>query len=182
MKEIRLHGRGGQGAALGARVIVTAYVHEGKWASCFPTFGAERRGPPIMAFVRLDDKPVREVTQVYNPDCLIVIDPYLVSLPGIFNGIKPGGILVLNAAKPVTERYHQNLGAIGFVDANKIGLEEIGAPITNTCMLGAFVRATGWLQLDSILFSLKEYFTGGMLEKNIRCVQRGFEETNITKF
>lgn len=179
MKEIRFHGRAGQGVALCARVVVTAYVHEGKWGSCFPSFGQERRGPPVAAFARLDDKPIREVTQVYNPDCLMVADPYLIRLPGILNGIRPGGILVLNAAKPVKDRLHERLSAVASVDATSIGLEELGKAVTNTCMLGAFVRATGWMRLDSVLNTLREYFSGDLLEKNVRCVERGFEETHI---
>lgn len=182
MKEIRIHGRGGQGAVVAARIMVIAFVREGKWGSGFPTFGAERRGAPVMAFVRLDDRPVRERSRVYYPDCLVVIDPQLVRSTSIFDGIKRGGVLVLNAAEPVREKPHQNLGIIGFVDATKIGLEEVGMPITNTCMLGAFARTTGWVQLDSILSSLEEYFSGDILKKNQRCVERGFGETEVVKF
>jgi len=182
MKEIRIHGRGGQGAVVAARIMVIAFVREGKWGSGFPTFGAERRGAPVMAFVRLDDRPVRERSRVYYPDCLMVIDPLLVNNASIFDGIKPGGTLILNTAESSRKRYHVNLGVTGFVNATQIGLEEVGMPITNTCMLGAFARTTGWVQLDSILSSLEEYFSGDILKKNQRCVERGFGETEVVKF
>lgn len=181
MKEIRIHGRGGQGAVVAGRILVIAFAREGKWGSGFPTFGAERRGAPVMAFVRFDDKPVRERSRVYYPDCLVVIDPRLAHSTSIFNGIRPGGILIVNTAEPL-KQYHENLGVIGFVDATKIGLEEVGIPVTNTCMLGAFARTTGWVQLDSIVSSLGEYFSGDILNKNKRCVERGFEETQVVKF
>jgi len=182
MKEIRWHGRGGQGAVVAARVLTTSFDREGKSAIAIPKFGAERRGAPVIAYTGFDDKPIRAKTQLYHPDCLIVIDPLLIRTADVFEGIRTNGILVIASTEPVTEQLHQNLGVVGFVDATRIGLEEIGRPITNTCMLGAFARTTDWVQLDSILRGLGEYFTGNILQKNIRCVQRGYEETRVIKF
>lgn len=182
MKEIIWHGRGGQGAVVAARVLATAFVQEGKPAMAFPKFGFERRGAPVMAFTRFDDKPIRRKTQIYYPDCLIVIDPKLMRTVGVFQGLKPEGILVLNTIEPVTQQLHPNLTIIGSVDATKIGLEEMGRPITNTAMLGAFAHTTGWIPLDSIRSSLKEYLSGNTLRQNIRCVQRGYEETKVIRF
>lgn len=182
MKEIRWHGRGGQGAVVAARVLATAVDKEGKFVMALPKFGAERRGAPVVAFTGFDDKPIRQKTQLYHPDCLIVIDPLLIRSVDVFEGIETGGILVIDAAEALTEPYHKNLGVTGFVDATRIGLEEIGRPITNTCMLGAFSRTTGWVQPDSILASLEEYFTGSVLQKNVRCVQRGYDETKVIKY
>lgn len=182
MKETRWHGRGGQGAVVGGRILAASFVKEGKSAVALPKFGAERRGAPVESYNKVDDTPIREKTQVYNPDCLIVIDSRLMRSVDVFYGLKEDGILVIDASEPVTKQYHQNLRVIGSVDATKIALEEIGRQITNTCMLGAFARTTGWLQLDSILASLEEYFTGTVLQKNIRCARRGYEETKVTRF
>lgn len=182
MKEIRVHGRGGQGTVVAARMLATAFVYENKWASGFPVFGVERRGAPLTAFVRFDDKPIREKTKVYNPDCLIVIDSHLFGSIDLFQGIKEGCILVGNVPAPLKERCHKNVRVIGFVDATGIAIQEIGRSITNTCMLGAFARTTSWLKLNSVLSALKEYFRGEILEKNMRAVVRGFEETSITRF
>ena len=182
MKEIRWHGRGGQGAVVGARVLASAFVAEGKWAMALPRFGAERRGAPVVAYTGFDDKPIREKTELYHPECLIVIDPLLIRLVDVFQGVKEGGTLILDKAKPVTEQYHQSLSLIGSVDATKIGLEEIGRQITNSAMLGAFARTTGWLKLDSIISSLEEYFTGDALQKNMKCAVRGYEETTLARF
>lgn len=182
MKEIRWHGRGGQGAVVAARVLATALVREGRFAMAFPKFGAERRGAPVIAFTSFDDKPIRQKTQLYHPDSLIVIDPLLIRSVDVFEGLKAGGILVIDAAEPATEPYHKSLGVIGYVDATRIGLEEIGRPITNTCMLGAFARTTDWVRVDSILSSLEEYFSGSVLQKNKKCIQRGYEETKVTRY
>lgn len=181
MEEIRWHGRGGQGAVVAARVLAKAFIKEGKSATALPKFGFERRGAPVVVFTRFDDVPIREKTQVYNPDCVIVLDGRLMHSVDVFEGIKKDSIAVMDATGLQTEQYHENLSTIGTVDAVKIGLEEIGKPITNTCMLGAFARTTGWVQVDSVLSSLEGYFKGDVLRKNVRCVQRGYEETKVIK-
>jgi 2-oxoacid:acceptor oxidoreductase gamma subunit (pyruvate/2-ketoisovalerate family) len=182
MKEMRFHGRGGQGVVVAVQILATALAREGKYAAGFPTFGFERRGAPVAAFCRLDDKPIRERTLIYQPDCIVVLDPLLIESEQIFTGVREGAILIVNAGKPIEERCHKNLSAIGSVNATKVGLQEIGAPITNTCMLGALASATGWVQLDSLYSSLEEFYSGEILEKNIRCIERGFQETVITQW
>ena len=181
MKEIRWHGRGGQGAVVAARVLGASFIWEGKSAIAFPKFGFERRGAPVVAFTRVDDKLIREKTQVYHPDCLIVVDPRLMQSVDVFDGIKADGILVVDSPEPKREQYHHNLRLIGTVDATTIALEEIGRPITNTCMLGAFARTTNWVHLDSIIVCLEEYFSGTALERNINCAKRGYKETKTTE-
>jgi 2-oxoacid:acceptor oxidoreductase gamma subunit (pyruvate/2-ketoisovalerate family) len=183
MKEIRWHGRGGQGAVVAARVLAVAFDKEGKSVMAFPKYGAERRGAPVIAFSGFDDQPIRQKTELYEPDCLVVLDPTLVhSVKNLFEGIKPGAVMVINSPDAETKQYNPNLGVIGSADATRIGLEEIGRPITNTCMLGMFARTTNWVKLDSILASLPEYFSGAILERNLRCIQRGYDETRISKF
>ncbi len=182
MKEIRLHGRGGQGAAIAAEMLAAAFIKEGKYAVAFPMFGFERRGAPLMAFLRFDDQPVRQRTQVYAPDCLIVTDPGLGRSGGIFQGLQPEGTLIINMAHPPQESPHPNVLIIGAVDATSIALQEMGKPITNTCMLGAFASATGWLKLDSLISCFKDYFSGKLLEDNLRCMERGYRETKVMEF
>lgn len=182
MKEIRLHGRGGQGAAIAAEMLAAALVKEGKYAVAFPMFGFERRGAPVMAFVRLDDKPIRQRTQVYEPDCVILFDPSLRHSPEIYHGLRPGGMLVMNIPHHPQQSLHPNLVTIGSLDATGVALQEIGRPITNTCVLGAFASATGWLKLDSLEAGFKDYFAGKLLEGNLRCAQRGYREVTVTSF
>ena len=179
MKEIRIHGRGGQGAVLAEQILVAALVAEGKYAAGFPMFGAERRGAPVASFVRFDDMPIREKTQIYSPDCLIVLDISLISLSNTYSGMKPGGIIVLDSPNKIEEKPHQNVKIMGIVDASEIARAELGIPATNSCMLGAFSATTNWVTLDSIIGALKRHFTGILLEKNIRCAQRGFRETSV---
>jgi 2-oxoacid:acceptor oxidoreductase gamma subunit (pyruvate/2-ketoisovalerate family) len=182
MREIRLHGRGGQGAVTAGDMIVTAAVIGGTYGTSLPMYGDARRGAPVVAFVGLDERPVRQKTQVYTPDCLIVLDPRQRDWPQTYEGVKSGGILVLNLGKDLERQPHPHISRVGAVDATAIALEEIGIPAFSTCMLGAFAATTGWLELDSVLLALEKTFSGELLKKNIRSAERGYQEVKIVSW
>lgn len=182
MKEIRLHGRGGQGVVMASDILATTFVAEGKYATAFPSFGVERRGAPVSAFVRFDDTEIRERTQIYSPDCLIFTDPFFKNVDAVYTGLKPAGTLILNSSKAIGSSPNQNVKTAATIDATRIALKEIKRPATNTCLIGAFAATTGWISLDSILAALKEFWKGKALEGNRRCARRGYEEVCITKF
>jgi 2-oxoacid:acceptor oxidoreductase gamma subunit (pyruvate/2-ketoisovalerate family) len=162
-------------------MLASAFVIEGKFVASFPMYGFERRGAPVQAFTRLDDKPIREKTQVYTPDCMVVIDPTLLKLGTLFSGLKPGGILIVNSANFNTQM-DKNMATAGVIDATKIAVEEIGRDIPNTCLLGAFAATTNWVKLGSIIQCLGDYLSGDMLERNKRSVERGFREVKVIKW
>ena len=181
MKEIRFHGRGGQGTVLASVILVRAFAKEKKYSSAFPYFGFERRGAPVSAFLRFDDYPLREKTQIYSPDCVVVMDPALKKSPEIFEGLKEGAIFILSTRKSVDGlKLPSSIGRLGCVDAIGISLEILKSPITNSCMLGAFVATTGWLSLDSVLESISETWAGEMGEKNLKAARTGYERTKIS--
>ena len=167
---------------MAAEMLAAAIVSTGKYATAFPMFGFERRGAPVAAFVRFDDVPVAQRTQVYTPDVVLIADPFLKSSPVVFQGLRPEAKLIINSPGDIGERLHANVGVMGLVDATGIALQEIGRPVTNTCMLGAFARATGWLSLESLLTSLEGYFEGALLAKNLKSAQRGYAEIRIINY
>jgi 2-oxoacid:acceptor oxidoreductase gamma subunit (pyruvate/2-ketoisovalerate family) len=181
VKEIRIHGRGGQGAVTAARMIASAFVIEGKYVASFPMYGFERRGAPVAAFTRVDEKPIREKTQVYNPDLMMVIDPTLMKIAGLFAGLKPEGILIVNSPS-FNSQVDKNIKVAGVIDATKIAVEEIGRDIPNTCLCGAFAAVTKWVSLDSVLKAIADYQSGDMLKRNIRSAERGYSEVKILKW
>jgi 2-oxoacid:acceptor oxidoreductase gamma subunit (pyruvate/2-ketoisovalerate family) len=183
MKEVRLHGRGGQGVVMAAHILGTAFVACGKYASSFPMFGVERRGSPVASFIRFGNEPVREKCKIYNPDCLIIFNSTALKVSEIFNGLKPRSILVRNLASNASAvgNFYENFAVIATVDATKIALEEIGVAVCNTCMLGAFAHATDWISLDALVDVLGDFFSGKRLKSNIRSCTRGFEEVKILK-
>jgi len=181
MKEIRLHGLGGQGAVIASDIMAIALAQEGKEVASFPSFGAERRGSPVSAFVRFDEKPIREKCLIYTPDCLMILDVSQIKVDTTFAGAKPGCALIVNTYSDMTGFSRPNIDLIGTIDATGIAKEELGRPIVNTCMVGAFAGVTRWVSLESIIVGLKEVFTGKLLEKNIKVAQRGFNEVLVTK-
>ena len=171
MKEIRFHGRGGQGAVTAARLLAEAAFLEGWHSQAFPFFGAERRGAPVTAFARIDTKPIRIRTQIYEPNYVVVLDSTLLEAVNVAAGLKRGGMIVLNAReKPEGMR-----GKVAVVDATAVAIETLGAPITNTAMLGAFVKATKLLSLDSVVKAVEERFKGELAKKNAAAVRLAYE-------
>ena len=180
VKEIRFHGRGGQGAVLAAKMLASACAYEGQHVASFPMYGFERRGMPVIAFTRFDDtEPIREKTQVYTPDCIMVIDPTLMGLQTLYDGLKPGSVLIHNSPQALEKKPSENLEKAGVINATQVALCEIGRDIPNTCLIGALAATTGWVSLDSVLKGLADYLEGDMLERNIRNAQRGFNEVEV---
>ncbi len=167
--EIRFHGRGGQGAVTAANLLVGAAVLEGKWGQAIPSFGAERRGAPVVAYARISDKPVKKHSRVLNPDAVVVLDSGLIGAIDIVSGLKDGGVIIVNS--PVKPRINtMNNYKVYFVDANSIarelGLVIAGWPAVNTAMLGALSRATGIVDVESIKKHIMSYFKGAIGKKN----------------
>jgi len=174
MIEVRFHGRGGQGAVTAARLLAEAAFFEGKHCQAFSFFGAERRGAPVVAFTRIDSRPIRIRTEVYEPNHVVVLDPTLLEAVNVAAGLKRGGIIVVNAKKVPEEL---KAGKVAAVDATAIALEFLGAPITNTAMLGAFAKATKLVSLNSVVKAIEGYFGEKLAEKNIAAVKAAYERT-----
>ena len=182
MKEIRLHGRGGQGAVTAADMIATAAILSGKYGVSLPMYGTERRGAPVVSFVRIDDSKIRLKTQIYTPECLIVLDSGQKDKPPIYEGLRSGGILVLNLSQVPQKNLNPKVGKAGYVDATKIAMEEIGIPAFNTCILGAFIATTSWLELEALISAIEQSFSGKLLERNVKSAQRGYKEVKIVNY
>lgn len=177
--EIRLHGRGGQGAVTSAELVARAAINEGKYSSAFPAFGAERRGAPVVAFVRIDSKkPIRTRAEIDEPDVTVVLDPRLLHIVNVTSGLKEGGVLVINTAKSFQEVESQ-FGTkchLATVDATKIAREVLGVPIVNTAMIGALLKVTNAVKLESMLEPLQYHFPR-LAERNMNAIKRAYEET-----
>ncbi len=184
MLEIRWHGRGGQGAVTSADILAEAAISEGKYAQAFPSFGPERRGAPVQAFNRISaNKQIRIRSSVTEPDVVVVLDSGLLSVVNVASGIKPGGILIVNTSKSARQIKNEfDLKVkIATVSASSIALEELGVPITNTTMLGAVLKATETVKLESIFDPIRKRF-GRLADKNIAALKRAFTETAIEEF
>jgi 2-oxoacid:acceptor oxidoreductase gamma subunit (pyruvate/2-ketoisovalerate family) len=180
IKEIRLHGRGGQGIVLAAEIIVHAAMIDGLYGSALPSFGVERRGSPVASFVRLDDRPIREKSQIYSPNCIVVSDSTLLGAVDVFAGIQEGTTVVLNTTKAAeTSNLPFQIIRLGILDATRIALEVLGIPVTNTAILGAFAKATGWVQVSSILEGIRRVMPPELVERNVEAARRAAQEVRL---
>jgi pyruvate ferredoxin oxidoreductase gamma subunit len=147
MYKIRIHGRGGQGAKKAAKIIGLAAFRSGKQVQDFALYGAERRGAPVMSFVRIDDEPILERGYVDDPDVVIVLDRTLLDIVKVADGLNENGLLIVNSGcAPKVE----TAARVKYIDATQIALETIGKPIFNTAMLGAMTKLTDVITLDAL--------------------------------
>jgi 2-oxoacid:acceptor oxidoreductase gamma subunit (pyruvate/2-ketoisovalerate family) len=176
--EVRFHGRGGQGAWTASLLLAQAGLIEKKNIQSFPAFGPERAGAPITAFTRISDEKIQIHSSIYEPDVVVVLDPTLLG-PAVAVGVQKNTKMIVNTEKTVKEVL-DILGLKGIetwtVDATSLALKLLGRPITNTAMLGSVVKATGVVELDSILKVVTDRFEGKIGEINTELVKRAYEE------
>lgn len=179
MHEVRIHGRGGQGAVLACSILAHALIDDGKHAVAIPSFGFERRGAPVAAFLRFADTPIRAMTNVYRPDCVICIDPTVHRSVDIYAGMRPGGTVVLTTkARPDELQFPDTVARVGLCDAVGIALPIYRKPVTNAVMLGAFARTTRLLSLAALKEALQQMdFRDAGLTQNLDAAERGYNET-----
>jgi 2-oxoacid:acceptor oxidoreductase gamma subunit (pyruvate/2-ketoisovalerate family) len=178
--EIRVHGLGGQGAVTLCTWVAQAGYAVGKHVQAFPFFGAERRGAPVKAFVRVDDEPIYLRSQVYHPDLLVVMSPDLTGL-ALKEGITPEGRLLVNAGKALAERFAERFSRdVYYLDATGmalgLGLEFDGMPMVNLPLFGAIVRQSDAASLDAVLDLTREIAARrGNAEAYELAVKQGWE-------
>jgi len=182
MIEVRIHGRGGQGAVIASKILAVAVFKEGNYVQSFPNFGVERRGAPVTAYTRIDNKPIFLRCKIYNPDHLVVLDPSLIEAINITEGLKDKGWVIINSDK---EPSHFNSllkkHRVATVDASGIalrhGLGTKANPIVNTAILGAFCKVTGLFSLPFLLEAVQEEVPAAK-ERNVRAVEEAYHQVS----
>jgi 2-oxoacid:acceptor oxidoreductase gamma subunit (pyruvate/2-ketoisovalerate family) len=184
MRELRIHGRGGQGAVIASKLLAVALFREEQWVQSFPAFGVERRGAPVTAFLRVSDAPILLRCEVAHPDDLIVLDPTLVEAIDVTAGLKPGGSILINSDRPpdsyaeLAEHFRVatvNASAI----ATRHGIGSKTQPIVNTAILGAFAADSGLVRIDSVCAAIREEVPT-KADANVLAAQEAAEEVRST--
>ncbi len=179
MIEIRIHGRGGQGNVVAAYLVAMAAFEEGSYGQAFPNFGAERRGAPVIAFVRIADRPIQRHNQVRTPAFLIVQDQALLQVPGVTDGLLPGGKILVNSSLSSGELSDQLKTDVIALQATALAKKILGRPVPNTALLAAFFALTDMLSQKSLANVLEKRFKGDVLEKNLRLIQQAAEQVSV---
>jgi len=183
MIEVRWHGRGGQGAVTAALLLAHAVIKEGGYAQSFAEFGPERRGAPLVAFTRVDSKPIDLRCNIYNPSVVVILDPKLLAALNVTEGLKKDGNLIINTSKTPKEMAEKFdfFGSVATVNAAKIALEELKVPIVNTAMLGSVIKVLNTAKLETVVDAIHERFKGNIAERNAKAARRAFNETEMLK-
>ncbi len=183
LTEIRWHGRGGQGVVTAGELLAEAALEEGKYFQAFPDYGPERMGAPIRAFTRFSDRPIDLHCQIVTPDVVVVLDPTLLGVVDVVEGLKDDGVLVVNTAEtPAQVRAITgwDKGKVYTVDATRIALDLFGRAITNTPMIGALLRAVDVVSMDGVIAQVRARFAGKLktdaIEANVQALKRAHDE------
>ena len=177
MKEIRIHGRGGQGSLVLAQFIAIAALEDGKWGQAFPFLGGggERRGKAIEAFCRISEDPIRIRCKVNEPDYVIVQDATIIGEEDVAKGLKKNGLMLVNTDQDPSELGLKGGFKVRTFSADDIARRILGRPIMNTALLGALASVTGEISLAAALSAVKSKFPGSLGEKNAQVVQESFD-------
>lgn len=175
MIEIRIHGRGGQGSVTAAELVGFAAHSDGKHAQAFPSFGSERMGAPVQAFVRISDNIIRIRSQVYKPNYVIVQDPTLMSVVDVLSGLYDNGLVIINSRKSPKEFKVSGNFNVMTIPAMEIAQEILGRPIMNTTLLGAFSAASKAISMEGIQKALQHKFTNELADKNFKAAQKAYD-------
>ncbi len=182
MKEIRIHGRGGQGAVIASKIIADSFFIEGYEVQSFPAFGVERRGAPVCAFARIDKEPIRLRSEIYSPDHVIILDINLIDTVDVTGGLKADGSVLVNASKENLVTRNLKAAKIGSIDATEIAvkhnLSSHTSPIINTAILGAFAAFSGLISIESIKKAILQE-TPVKQKENIEAAIEAFNRVEI---
>ena len=185
MFQVRIHGRGGQGVVTGAEMLSIAAFLGGHHAQAFPSFGSERTGAPVVAFCRMDDKPIRLREPIMQPDALIIQDPTLLHQVDVFSGLRKDGYILINTTRSFAE-----LGLGEFVSdfvpahlltvgATELALKHVGRPVPNVPLLGAFAALSGRISLDAVLAAINEKFEGKVAQGNAAAARDAYNSVRL---
>jgi len=178
MIEIKFRGRGGQGAVIASEILGRAFFLEGKYPQCFSVFGGERRGAPVIGFLRIDEETILLKCQIYDPDQMIIFDFSLIDEMEILEELKPGGLILINTNREIDSFKKLRTFKMGLINASPIA-RSVGLGDTfNTAMLGAYARLTNLVRLETLIEAIKT-MVPSKVEANIEAAQEAYEQTKI---
>lgn len=182
MFEVRFHGRGGQGVVLAARLLASAFFKDGKFVQAFPSFGAERRGAPVVAFARASGNPIKARFGIYTPDCVIVLDASLAKGEAVTMGLKNNHWIIINTDKKTNEYAGLEAYQVATLNANAIARKyQLGTPampLVNTTILGALPKVTRMVSIGSVLDAIRENLHSKP-EENARAAMEAYQSLDL---
>ncbi len=179
--EVRIHGRGGQGAVTAAEMLSIAAFLEGRHAQAFPSFGSERTGAPVTSYCRIDDREIRTREPISEPDALIIQDPTLLHQVDVFSGLSPEGYVLINSTRGIGELGLSELEdrfqpeRLLTVPATDLAREHLGRPLPNAVLLGGFAALSGLISIGAVAAAIRQKFAGSIGERNVSAAEAAFD-------
>jgi len=187
LTEIRWHARAGQGAVTAAKLVAETALSQDRYMQAMPEYGPERMGAPIKAFTRISDEPIEIHNNIEHPDVVIVLDETLIAVVDLTEGIRDGGIIIINTCTPaaavkVALKLDDSV-RVAVVDASGIALDTIKRDIPNTPMVGALAKLTGVVDIDAVnsllVKTFGKKFGQEIIDANLASVKRAYEEVTV---
>lgn len=178
MIEIKFKGRGGQGVVVASEILGRAFFEEGKYPQCFSLFGSERRGAPVVGFLRVDDEPILLKCQIKRPDQLIIFDMSLMDESEVLQELKSGGTLLINTDRGVDSFKGLRRFRIGLIDVGPIARKAGIGGVLNTTLLGAYASLTGMVRQETLIEAVRKMISV-KTEANIDALREAYERVQI---
>ncbi len=185
LTEIRWHGRAGQGIVTAGELLAESALKDDMYFQAFPDYGPERMGAPIKSYTRISDEPIDVHYQILTPEVVVVVNPNLLGIEDVVEGLSENGIVIVNSPEP-PETIRARLGLEGSkvrvftVDATGIALETLKRDIPATLMLGAIIRASGLVDLNAVIEVVEEKLgaklRGEIVDANVKALRRAYDE------
>lgn len=179
MVEIRFHGRGGQGTVVASKVLADALAKEGNYVQAYPEFGVERRGAPVFAFIRIDNKPIFDKSRIYAPDHVVVVDPTLIEAIDVTEGLKGGGWIIVNSDRKPEDLKLPKKYRVATINATEIAVRHklgtLAAPIVNTAIVGAVVKILNLTKIESLVEAIRKEIPQSP-EDNVAAAKEAYEK------
>ncbi len=180
MIQIRIHGRGGQGVVTAAEILSIAAFVDGKHAQAFPSFGSERTGAPVIAYCRINEKPIRNREPVFNPDVLLLQDSTLLHQMDLFSGLSFRGQVLINSSRRLDELHltefleeHPTI-RMYTIPASDIAIKHLGRPFANAALIAGFAGMSGALSESAVEQAIKQKFSGLLAVKNVDVAKEAY--------
>jgi len=176
--EIRWHGRGGQGTVTAAKIVAHAAFRSGYHGVVMtPTIGTERRGVPVFTSLKISKNKIYDLSPIERPDMIVVLDHVLLETDGVLNGLKPGGLVVINTPKPL-DAYPFFGVKVAVADVTSIASQTGLKPgIVNSGIIGAFAKASGLMAIETLADAIKEEFKDMRPNENVKAAELVYEKT-----
>lgn len=178
---VRVHGRGGQGVVTAAEMLSVAAFLDGSYSQALPSFGSERMGAPVVAFCRIDNRPIRSHDQAGTVDALVIQDPTLLHEVDLFAGLWDGSYVLINSTHQPHQLGLEDIarrlpgGHTVTVAATALARQHIGRALPNTALLGGLASLTGVVSLGSVQAAIRRRFAGALGDANVTAATAAYQ-------